>query len=118
MKSLVVATLAFSVMAASLALAENEHGPYLAPGEPGVARESEASKGKPANSTSHTYQRGERLSLAYGSFDEAADWNAHHLARPAEGEHWVYYGDNYLLARIDTGVIIDVVKASWEAGRG
>jgi Ni/Co efflux regulator RcnB len=118
MKSLVVVTFALSFLAASFAAAQPQSGQYPAPGKPGVARKNETTGGKPANSTSHTYQKGDRLSLAYGSFDEAADWNGHHLTKPAEGEHWVYYGDNFLLARIDTGVIIDIVKASWEAGRG
>jgi Ni/Co efflux regulator RcnB len=114
MRSLVVATFALSVLAFPLA-AQNQNGQ---PGKPAITRENETRSGKPTNPTSHTYQKGERLSLAYGSFDEAADWNGHHLTKPAEGEHWVYYGDNFLLARIDTGVIIDIVKASWEAGRG
>lgn len=118
MKSLTVATLVLSLLVASLAAAQNENSQNPAPSKPGVARENETSGGKRINPTSHTYQKGERLSLAHGSFDEVADWNAHHLAMPAEGYHWVYYGDNYLLARIDTGVIIDIVKASWGAGRG
>jgi len=118
MKSLTVATLVLSLLAGSLAAAQNESGQNPAPGKPGVARENETSGDKRINPTSHTYQKGERLSLAHGSFDEVADWNARHLAMPAKDQHWVYYGDSYLLARIDTGVIIDIVKASWGAGRG
>ena len=118
MKSLTVATLVLSLSVASIAAAQNENSQNPTPSKPGVARENETSGGKRINSTSHTYQKGERLSLAHGSFDEVADWNAHHLAMPAEDYHWVYYGDNYLLVRIDTGVIIDIVKASWGAGRG
>ena len=118
MKSLTVATLVLSLSVASIAAAQNENSQNPTPSKPGVARENETSGGKRINSTSHTYQKGERLSLAHGSFYEVADWNAHHLAMPAEDYHWVYYGDNYLLVRIDTGVIIDIVKASWGAGRG
>lgn len=127
MKSLTVATLVLSLSVASIAAAQNENSQNPTPSKPGVARENETSGGKrinptshtyQLNPTSHTYQKGERLSLAHGSFDEVADWNAHHLAMPAEDYHWVYYGDNYLLVRIDTGVIIDIVKASWGAGRG
>jgi len=118
MKSLTVATLVLSLSVASIAAAQNENSQNPTPSKPGVARENETSGGKRINSTSHTYQKGERLSLAHGSFDEVADWNAHHLAMPAEDYPWVYYGDNYLLVRIDTGVIIDIVKASWGAGRG
>jgi len=118
MKSLTVATLLLSLLAGSLAAAQNENSQNPAPSKPGVARENETSGGKRINPTSHTYQKGERLSLAHGRFHEVADWNARNLAIPAEDQHWVYYGDTYLLARIDTGVIIDIVKASWGAGRG
>jgi Ni/Co efflux regulator RcnB len=118
MKSLTVATLVFCLSVASLAAAQNETSQNPAPSQPNVAHENKTSGGKRINPTSHTYQKGERLSLAHGSFDEVADWNARHLAMPAEDCHWVYYGDNYLLARIDTGVVVDIVKASWGAGRG
>jgi Ni/Co efflux regulator RcnB len=118
MKSLIVATLALSLLGTSLAVAQNEKSQNPAASKPEVVRENATSGGKRINSTSHTYQKGERLSLAHGNFDEVADWNARHLAMPGEDHHWVYYGDNYLLARIDTGVIVDIVKASWGAGRG
>ena len=118
MKSLIVASLALSLLTGPLAAAQSQNRQNPAPNKPGVARENETSRGKRINSTSHTYQNGERLSLAYGSFDEVTDWDVHHLRMPAEGHHWVYYGDHYLLARIDTGIIIDIVKASWDAGRG
>ncbi len=117
-KSLTVATLTLSLLLTSLAVAQNKKNQNPAPSKPGVVRENETGGGKRINPTSHTYQKGERLSLAHGTFDEVADWNARHLAMPGEDHHWVYYGDNYLLARIDTGVIVDIVKASWGAGRG
>jgi len=107
-----------SLGAGFAASAQNEKGPSPVPEKPGVARESEKGAGKPLNATSYTYQKGERLSLSHGYFDEIVDWMGHQLRTPAEGEHWVYYGDNYLLARVDNGLIIDIVKASWGAGRG
>jgi Ni/Co efflux regulator RcnB len=112
-----VASLALSFLATPLAMARNEPGQSPAPSRPGFTHENETSGGKRTNPTSHSYQKGERLSPVYGSFSEVADWDAHHLAMPAEGCHWVYYGDKFLLARIDTGVIIDIVPASWGAGR-
>jgi Ni/Co efflux regulator RcnB len=118
MKSLSLAIVVLALSVPSFAAARNENSQIPAPSRPGVPRENEPSGGKRINPTSHTYQEGERLSLAHGSFDEVVDWNAHHLAMPAEDHHWVYYGDAYLLASIDTGVIIEIVKASWGAGRG
>ena len=103
---------------ASLAAAQKENSQSRAPSKPSVASENETRGGNRINPTTYTHQKGERLSLAHGGFNEVADWNAHHLAMPAEGYHWVYYGDNYLLTHIDTGVVIDIVKASWGAGRG
>ncbi len=107
MNALIAATVALSLCAGPVAAVES-----------GAAGASETSSGKALNATSHTYQKGERLSLVHGYFDEVVDWKGHHLTAPAEGDHWVYYGDNYLLARIDTGIILDIVKASWGAGRG
>ena len=117
-KSLTVPTLVLSLLVASLAAAHSRNSQDPAPGKPSIARENETSSGKRINPTSYTYQKGERLSLAHGSFNDVADWNGHHLATPAKDHHWVHYGDHFLLARIDTGVIIDIVKASWGAGRG
>jgi Ni/Co efflux regulator RcnB len=117
MKLLMVATLALSFLAAPLATAQNRNRQGPAFSKPGVTRENETGVGVRTNPTLHTYQKGERLSLAYGSFEAVPDWDAHHLAMPAEGYHWVYYGNTYLLTRIDTGVIIDIVMASWGAGR-
>ena len=87
MKSLTVATLALSLLGTSLAVAQNEKSQNPAPNKPGVARENETSVGKRINPTSHTYQKGERLSLAHGTFDEVADWNARNLAMPSEDQH-------------------------------
>jgi|SRR6185295_9977543 len=116
MKTLLVAILALSFGAGSAAQAQNQKDQSVA--KPGVARENETRGDKSLSATSYSYQKGERLSLAHGYFDDLVDWKGHHLAAPAEGDHWVYYGDNYILARIDTGIIIDIVKASWGAGRG
>jgi Ni/Co efflux regulator RcnB len=118
MKTQLVATLALFLCVGPVAAAQSESGQSVVPGTPGVAAPKETGGGKPPNATSHTYQKGERLSLAHGYYDEIVDWKGHHLTVPAEGDHWVYYGDYYLLARIDTGVIIEIVKASWSAGQG
>lgn len=83
MKSLTVPTLVLSLLAASLAAAHSQNSQNPAPGKPSIARENETSSGKRINPTSYTYQKGERLSLAHGSFDEVADWNRHRLAMPA-----------------------------------
>ncbi|HXJ00020.1 MAG TPA: RcnB family protein [Micropepsaceae bacterium] len=66
----------------------------------------------PDNPAPHIYKRGEHISPSYGSFDVVGDWSRFHLAKPPDGSHWVKYGDNYLLVKIDDGQITDIVKAS------
>lgn len=70
------------------------------------------SPGDKSNPAPHIYKRGEHVSRSYGAFDVVEDWNQFHLAKPPEDSHWVKYGDNYMLVKIDTGLITDIVKAS------
>jgi Ni/Co efflux regulator RcnB len=66
----------------------------------------------PSNPAPHIYRRGEHISPNYGSFEVVGDWSRLKLAKPPEDSHWVKYGDNYLLVKIDSGQITDIVKAS------
>jgi Ni/Co efflux regulator RcnB len=106
-----LAVLALSFSAPCIA-ADNQN---QAPANPG-SKEGNA-KAKAANPTAHIYRKGDRLSLAFGSPEEVADWKQHNLTNPSTGDHWMYYDDNYLLVQIGSGVIMDIVKASWDAGR-
>jgi Ni/Co efflux regulator RcnB len=74
---------------------------------------AESTRGRDADKPApHIYKRGEHLSPSYGSFDVVGDWSRVRLTKPPEGSHWVKYGDNYLLVKIDDGQITDIVKAS------
>jgi Ni/Co efflux regulator RcnB len=58
----------------------------------------------------HDWQRGARLPSEYrGRQYEVADWHAAHLSAPPRGYHWVRAGDDYVLAAIATGVILDTL---------
>ena len=59
----------------------------------------------------HIYQKGDHLSPAYGAFSVVGDWQMHKLMAPPAMEHWVRYGNNFLLVRVDNGLITDIVKA-------
>jgi Ni/Co efflux regulator RcnB len=64
------------------------------------------------NPAPHIYKRGEHVTRSYGAFDVVQDWNQFHLTKPPQDSHWVKYGDNYMLVKIDSGLITDIVKAS------
>jgi Ni/Co efflux regulator RcnB len=58
----------------------------------------------------HGWRRGERLSAEYRDNRYVVnDWRARHLAPPPRGHHWVRAGNDYVLAAIATGVIVQVL---------
>jgi Ni/Co efflux regulator RcnB len=58
----------------------------------------------------HDWQRGGRLPNEYrGHQYEVADWRGAHLSAPPRGYHWVRAGDDYVLAAVATGVILDTL---------
>ncbi|HEX3485902.1 MAG TPA: RcnB family protein [Micropepsaceae bacterium] len=118
MKPLIFATLAmFSLSAPVLAQPQQQGGaPTATQSNPqsnlAGTHADETGGGKAQNPTPHIYKRGEHLSPSYGSFDVVQDWDQFHLAKPPMGTHWVKYGNNYLLVKVDDGQITDIVKAS------
>ncbi len=71
----------------------------------------QTSGGKPGDPAPHIYKKGEHLSPSYGAFDPVTDWSQFHLMQPPSGEHWVKYGQNYLLVNDKDGLITDIIKA-------
>jgi Ni/Co efflux regulator RcnB len=58
----------------------------------------------------YQWSRGERLSGGY--MDRryvVSDWRRNHLRRPGRGYRWVHVNNQYLLAAIASGVIVDIV---------
>jgi Ni/Co efflux regulator RcnB len=82
------------------------------PGNLAGSHTDQTGGGDADNPAPHIYKRGEHVSRSYGVFAVVEDWNQFHLAKPPMDSHWVKYGDNYMLVKIDTGLITDIVKAS------
>jgi Ni/Co efflux regulator RcnB len=117
MKPLIYATLAMFWLSAP-ALAQPQTGTSTAQADP--ARQgnlagphaNQTGGGDADNPAPHIYKRGEHISRSYGAFDVVEDWSKVRLTKPPEDSHWVKYGENYILVKIDSGLITDIVKAS------
>ena len=117
MKSL-IAALAVSVLAIPLASAQIQIK-EVAPLKQGAsttteskASRSETTGGEKRNPEPHIYKLGEHLSEAYGRYELIDDWKRYQLEMPPEGEHWIRYGENYLLVTNTDGLIKRIVRAS------
>lgn len=54
------------------------------------------------------WARGERLPPSYWGY--GVDYRRHHLRRPPSGYRWVRVNDDYVLAAIATGLILEVIN--------
>jgi Ni/Co efflux regulator RcnB len=58
----------------------------------------------------HDLRKGGRLSNEYrGKQYVVNDWRGHRLSAPPRGYHWVQTGSDYVLVRISTGIIAQIV---------
>jgi Ni/Co efflux regulator RcnB len=58
----------------------------------------------------YRWSRGDRLSGGYlESRFVVSDWRGNHLHRPTRGYHWVHVNNRYLMAKIGTGVMAEIV---------
>src|ERR1700759_5175832 len=57
----------------------------------------------PSNPVPHIYHKGEHISPSYGEFSVVEDWAQFNLSKPPMDQHWVKYGDNYLLVDVHDG---------------
>ena len=54
------------------------------------------------------WARGQRLPPGYWSY--GVDYRRHHLRRPPNGYRWVQVNNDYVLAAIATGLILEVIN--------
>jgi Ni/Co efflux regulator RcnB len=107
-----IAALAFSVLAIPLASAQiqiREIAPATAQTK---TPQAETGGGEPRNSEPHIYKLGEHLSEAYGRYEIVDNWQREQLMMPPEGHHWIRYGENFLLVTATDGLIKRIVRAS------
>jgi Ni/Co efflux regulator RcnB len=58
----------------------------------------------------HNFRQGDRLPKAqHQKRYVVSDWRARQLSEPPRGYHWVQTGDDYVLAAIATGVILQLM---------
>jgi Ni/Co efflux regulator RcnB len=107
-----IAALALSVLAIPLAPAQIQLREIAADTAQSKAPRSETTGGDVRNPEPHIYKLGEHLSEAYGSYELVDDWQRNKLTAPPEGQHWVRYGENYLLVTATDGLIKRIVRAT------
>lgn len=54
------------------------------------------------------WARGQRIPQSYWGY--GVDYRSHHLRRPPNGYRWVRYNDDYILAAVATGLILEVIN--------
>lgn len=61
----------------------------------------------------HDMRRGQHLSREYrDNRYVVSDWRARRLSAPPRGHHWVQAGNDYVLATIATGIIVQVLLSN------
>ena len=112
MNRLVRIALAVSLLGSAAAIAQpgrNEQGQF------GQDR-YESYRGNPGvRMTTPRYSRGDRVPQQYrgNRQHEVNDWQQRHLRKPPRGYHWVRDdNNNYFLAAVTTGIILDLLLNS------
>jgi len=102
-----------------LALAMSLLGSTAAVAQPGYPRGQDRYEGYRGNPgvrmTAPRYSRGDRVPDQYRRDRQyvVGDWRQRHLRKPPRGYHWVRDdNDNYFLAGVATGVILDLLLNS------
>ena len=108
MKTLFAATLATSLLAGSIAVAD--------PHDRGYDRDHRRGPPEWAQDRGHRddhrrWARGERLPDTYWRHHRYVDYRTHHLRRPPRGYQWVEVDNNYILVALTTGLIAELVNA-------
>jgi len=108
MKRIFKIALAVSLLGSTAAFAQ--------PGYPGGNHRYEDYRGNPGvRMTTPRYSRGDRVPDQYRRDRQyvVGDWQQRHLRRPPRGYHWVRDdNNNYFLAAVATGVILDLLLNS------
>jgi len=127
MKRLLSATLAFTLAAAPMALAQPMGGPGSPPppppGGPGPGHDHGHGPGGPGYHHGHPpppppggwhhWARGEHFNAPHGYWQPVPDWRGHPgLYPPPPGQQWVWYNNQYVLVAIASGIIGAVIGAS------
>ena len=108
MKRILTAALALSLLSGTAAMAQPN-----GPGRNGPSSNSQERPNNPGDGRGRPqFSRGDRLPTQYRNNRKYVvnDWQQRHLRKPPRGYHWVRDdNNNYFLAAITTGVILDLL---------
>ncbi len=80
------------------------------PDRPGQSQWHQPRDGERGAGPKHNFRKGDRLSKAqHQQRYVVSDWRNRQLSEPPRGYHWVQTGDDYVLAAIATGVILQLM---------
>jgi Ni/Co efflux regulator RcnB len=112
MKHVLTAALALSLLSGTAAMAQPNGPGRNGPGNNGPDRYDEYRTNPGVRMSTPRYSRGDRVPDQYRSNKQYVvnDWQQRHLRRPPRGYHWVRDdNNNYFLAAVTTGVILDLL---------
>ncbi len=112
MKHILTAALALSLLSGTTVMAQ-PYGPGRnGPGNSGPDRYEGYRNNPGVRMSQPRWSRGDRLPPQYRNNRQYVvnDWQQRHLRRPPRGYHWVRDdNDNYFLAAVTTGLILDLL---------
>jgi Ni/Co efflux regulator RcnB len=112
MKHVLTATLALTLLSGTVAMAQPNGPGRNGPGNNGPDRYEENRNNSGVRMTQPRYSRGDRVPDQYRNNKQYVvnDWQQRHLRKPPRGYHWVRDdNNNYFLAAVTTGVILDLL---------
>jgi len=115
MKQIFTAALALSLLGGTAAMAQPNFQGRGDQGRGGPDRYDEFRNNPGVRMSAPRFSRGDRVPEQYRRDHRYAvdDWQSRHLRRPPRGYHWVRDdNDNYFLAAVTTGLILDLMLNS------
>ena len=115
MKQIFTAALALSLLSGTAAMAQPNFQGRHDQNQSGPDRYDEFRNNPGVRMSSPRFSRGDRVPEQYRRDHRYAvdDWQSRHLRRPPRGYHWVRDdNDNYFLAAVTTGLILDLMLNS------
>ena len=115
MKRILTAALALSLLSGTAVMAQPNFQGRGDQGRGGPDRYDEFRNNPGVRMSSPRFSRGDRVPEQYRRDHRYAvdDWQSRHLRRPPRGYHWVRDdNDNYFLAAVTTGLILDLMLNS------
>jgi len=112
MKHILTAALALTLLSGTVAMAQPNGTGRNGPGNNGPDRYDQYQNNPGVRMSQPRFSRGDRVPDQYRNNRQYVvnDWQQRHLRKPPRGYHWVRDdNNNYFLAAVTTGVILDLL---------